>query len=347
MSMDERDFLKNYQELEERMDEIEEIVRQLYLQLNKEVAEIIANSDYANNADFEGADEFFWSEHPELQTKIEKVQKRFVHNMEKIIYSGTSKEWANSNLVQDLLARDILGKHIHQSGKKKYTHIYQKNNDALKAFQQRKISKAGTLSQNLWKQSQTYLDALEAAISCAVEKGVSARTLSKKISQYLKDFDSLRADYTERYGKATRAKDCEYRSMRLARSEINMAYRTAEQTRWQQMDFIVGYEIKPSHQHRVKDICDDLAGKYPKDFKWVGWHPACTDYCIPIIKTEQELWDEDDNLVSVNQVNEVPNDFKKWVKDNRDRITKASRRGTLPYYLRDNRKLVNSILKNK
>lgn len=38
----------------------------------------------------------------------------------------------------------------------------------------------------------------------------------------------MKADYGKRFGKATNIYDCEYRSIRLARSEINMAYRNAE-----------------------------------------------------------------------------------------------------------------------
>ena len=81
---------------------------------------------------------------------------------------------------------------------------------------------------------------LESALSTAIEKGMSAVTLSKRVSKYLRDFDSLKKDYKKRFGTATDIHDCEYRSARLARSEINMAYRNAEQLRWQQMDFILG-----------------------------------------------------------------------------------------------------------
>jgi hypothetical protein len=38
----------------------------------------------------------------------------------------------------------------------------------------------------------------------------------------------MKADYGKRFGMATNIYDCEYRSICLARSEINMAYRNAE-----------------------------------------------------------------------------------------------------------------------
>jgi hypothetical protein len=104
--------------------------------------------------------------------------------------------------------------------------------------------------------------------------------------------------------------------MRLTRSEANMAYRSAEQARWQQFDFVVGYEIKTTQNGRhVEDICDTLAGKYPKDFQWTGWHPQCMCYRIPILKTEEEFWatNSEDSTSSINEVKDVPERFKDWI----------------------------------
>ena len=178
-----------------------------------------------------------------------------------------------------------------------------------------------------------------------IEKGMSAVTLSKRISKYLLDFPQLQKDYKEKFGRASTALDCEYRSIRLAASEINMAYRTAENERWKQMDFVVGYEIKLSGNHTLNgepfsDICDRLAGKYPKDFVWTGWHPLCRCYKIPILKTEEEFWAwngrSDVSTKSVNEVKDVPDNFKQWVGTNAYRIEKAKDRGTLPYFIKDN-----------
>jgi hypothetical protein len=56
---------------------------------------------------------------------------------------------------------------------------------------------------------------------------------------------------------------------RLAATETNIAYRTADYTRWQDLDFVVGIEIKLSNNHTLngiafRDICDELKGLYPK-----------------------------------------------------------------------------------
>lgn len=134
-------------------------------------------------------------------------------------------------------------------------------------------------------------------------------------------------------------------AQRLARTEINMAYRAAEQERWKSFDFVVGYEVKITQNGKhVEDICDCLKGKYRKDFKFMGWHPQCMCYTIPILKSEDEFFDDDEDAKSVNEVEDVPQGFKDWVKDNEERIDKAAERGKLPYFIADNRDTVKRIL---
>ncbi len=326
---------KKYQELNKRLAKYVMLVEQIYDSLNLEAAKAVARTPY----DAESEKPFKWSDYPQTRAAVDKLQSQFVDEIGAVIYRGTSDEWKESNLVQDLVADKVLMAYGAQVRGEKYKVFYQTNSDALKAFQKRK-DKGMNVSAKLWNQSKDYKEGLEAAISCAIQKGTSAITLSKQISKYLLDFPSLQKDYKKMYGKATDIKDCEYRSARLAASEINMAYRTAEQTRWQQFDFVVGYEIKPSKNHHIHDICDELAGKYPKDFKWTGWHPLCRDYAVPIMKTEEEFWEWDDekghDTGSINEVKDVPDKYKLWVRNNEDRIVPASKRGTLPYFLKDN-----------
>jgi hypothetical protein len=128
-----------------------------------------------------------------------------------------------------------------------------------------------------------------------------------------------------------------------------MAYRTSDHNRWQQMDFVVGIEIRLSNNHTLNgvpftDICDDLKGIYPKDFKFTGWHPACRCHAVSILKTEEELEADNERIMngeepsanSVNSVKDVPDNFKEWAEANKDRIERAEKRGTLPYFLKDN-----------
>lgn len=294
---------KAYKRLEKRLIQYVASVRAIYEELNREASQIALRTDY----DPTGEKPFRWADYPQTTKAVKKLQSSFVRKMETLIVSGISAEWMASNKFCDLLADKVM-KAYGAKGKKKY---YQVNNDAKKAFIARK-DRGMNLSQKLWNQSAEYKAGLEHTLSVAIEKGMSAVTLSKRVSKYLNDFDTMKADYGKRFGKATNIYDCEYRSIRLARSEINMAYRNAEQLRWSQMDFIIGYEVKLSDNHNCKgvpngafyDICDDLKGRYPKDFKWSGWHPNCYDAESMVMTAEgwkyfQDVSD-DDLIMSLN-----------------------------------------------
>lgn len=321
-----------YKELNNRLAGYVALVRNIYDALNLEAAKMVYGVNY------DGIDSFKFSSYPQLKDRVSKLQNRFVSDMQSLIYSGISNEWKESNIVQDLLANKVLKTYGAKIRRRDYTIYYQNNSEALNAFQKRKDN-GMNISQKLWNQSKNYKEELEYAISSAIQKGTSAVTLSKRLSKYLQDFDSLKNDYKEKYGKAVTCKDCEYRSIRLARSEINMAYRTAEQKRWEQMDFIVGYEIKLSHSHHSKmphgDICDELAGKYPKNFKWTGWHPNDMCYVVPILKTEEEFLSDGENK-SINEIDDIPMQLKNWISENKDRIKKSKLKKTLPYFLKEN-----------
>ena len=340
-----------YGELSKRLAGYVSLIQSVYETLNLEAAKLVENLGIDDAVE----EPFSFSHYPETQKKMAEIQKRFVEDIGAVIYRGAGDEWKNSNEVQDLLANNVLKAYDAVIDKEKYKVLYQTNSDALEAFQNRK-DKGFNVSDKLWSQSSVYKKELEDAISCAIEKGMSAVTLSKRISKYLQDFPQLQKDYKEKFGIASKAMDCEYRSIRLAASEINMAYRAAENKRWEQMDFVVGYEIKLSGNHTLNgkpftDICDTLAGKYPKDFVWTGWHPLCRCYKIPILKTEEEFWSWDGrseaSTDSVNSVRDVPDQFKKWVLENSVRIEKANANGTLPYFLKDNKEIFQNISTEK
>ena len=330
-----------YKELTKRTGGYIQSVLNAYATFQKELSRVASTTNY----DFNKGIPFDFSSFPETRAAVRKSISRLTNSVTATIYNGTTEEWRNSNIAQDLIANKVLKSYTGEVNKKEYTKYYETNSDVLRAFQNRKLN-GKSISENIWDLSSQQQKNIEAAISCSLERGTSAITLSKQISQYLKDFPSLKKDYAERYGEATDILDCEYRAARLARSEINMAYRTAEQKRWEQFDFVVGYEIKTTDSDKhVEDICDELAGKYPKDFEFVGWHPNCMCYTVPILKSEDEFWDYDhDNPTpSENEVTDVPENFKEWVRENRDRIETAK---SQPYFIRDNQKIIDDIFES-
>ena len=142
-------------------------------------------------------------------------------------------------------------------------------------------------------------------------------------------------------------------AQRLARTETNMAYRMADFDRWDELDFVIGIEIKLSNNHPFPDICDDLAGIYPKTFKWRGWHPNCRCYQVPVLAKEEEIAEMLDKLLEgeepstvkcADAVQQYPPQFKQWVKNNGEKLEQAETDGKLPYFVADNKKVVANIL---
>lgn len=171
----------------------------------------------------------------------------------------------------------------------------------------------------------------------AVTGNVSWQTVN------LKDYSFGRGVYRSSYKNA----------MRLARTETNMAYRTADQGRWQQLDFVIGYRVVLSDNHPEPDICNDLSAKrgekgnrgvYPKDFVFKGWHPQCRCYVVPILADEkefdkiQEAILNDEPIPESKSVIREPNRyFQDWWKSNKSRVAEAQ---SLPYWVKDNSRML-------
>lgn len=320
------------------------VVQDILENLNKEACRIAGRTSYGVDSD----KPFSFDDYPQTKAAVERLKQQYVSDLRTFITSNTAKEWRNSNVVQDLLINKVYSECNAKIDGVKRKHLYQTNPEALKAFQTRRINQQGTLSTTLWNQSNDYLDELEKTIGTAIKKGTSAITLSKQVSKYLANFSKLKADYKQMYGKADDIHDCEWRAARLARSEINMAYRTAEQTRWQQMDFVLGYEIRLSKTHGAEDadICDDLAGRYPKDFVWTGWHPNDKCYSVPILMDEDDFvrWNNGEP-VNAKPIDDVPQAFKDWVKGNAADIQKKTKDGgSLPYFVKDNKAIIRELM---
>lgn len=288
--------------------------------------------------DYDGTEAFSFDSNPITKGQLSEKRSNFITRLFGLFLTGTALEWAESNKVQDTVADKVLSAY----GGKKIEGFYQDNNDKLRAFQSRVYS-GRTTYDRLGEIANAMQKEVETAVS--VSGGSPIPIVQTKVEQYFSDVDSLRKDFKKKFGYEPHVQDSQYQAARLLRSEINMAYRTAEQERWKQIDFVVGYEIKLSATHHDRmpkgDICDTLAGKYPKWFKWSGWHPGDLCYAIPILKTEDEFFND---LPSENQVTDVPRAMKDWLERNREYVFKASKNGSLPYWISDNMNMLSSSM---
>ena len=255
--------------------------------------------------------------------------------------------------------KDVVQKTIPDSYKKQ---LFNNNDKALDAFINRKTAGLN-LSDRVWNYTDGFKNEIEMGLDLGIRSGLPAAEMARELKKYLREPDRLFRRVRDEHGqlhlsnaaKAYHPGAGVYRSsyknaMRLARTENNIAYRTSDHTRWQQLDFVVGIEVRLSNNHTLNgkpftDICDELKGKYPKTFKFTGWHPQCRCHAISVLKTPEELAKDTERILngeeptseSENAVKDVPENYKKWVVDNADRIKAAEQRGTLPYFLKDNK----------
>lgn len=239
------------------------------------------------------------------------------------------------------------------------------------------------LAQIIWNYCQQTKSEFEMAMSNTIadgiKKGSSAEEVGKSIRKYLNDPDMMyRRYHTIKVQKNGKKKDVVtwrrrriidgkvrfieeplekvgmgvYRSarknaLRVARTEINAAYHKARNERWQNEPFVIGQYIHVSPQHNIDDICNDLEGRYPKDYIWVSWHAQCICTSDPItIQGEEKkefykrlMAGEDmSNYVSPFAVLTMPEKYNQYIKDNSEAIVKAGMRGKLAWHLQDNTK---------
>ena len=306
----------------------------------------------AETLDIDPTKLFSFADYPEALERCNKTLEKVVRDVEIFFDRATREEWAESNLKNDELV-DYL---FEKTGipKERLKTFYNRNAEALRGFQTR-VENGFTISDRIWKITDQYKGEIELGIDLALGEGKSAAQLSRDVRQYLKEPNNLFRRVRDKHGNlvlSQRAKAFHpgqgvYRSsyknaMRLARTEVNMAYREADAARWDELPFVVGYEIHLSGRHPAPDICDDLKGKYPKDFKFRGWHPHCFCYCTTILSTDEEfdemqrriLNGEDvSNMHSENEVTDVPEGMKDWISDNADRAKGWS---SVPNFIKDN-----------
>lgn len=311
-------------------------------------------------------DVFSFDDFPATRKQAQGILTRLAQKVEAVIETGTRTEWQAACDKSDTFLSSILRtSRLTPEEAKQYQ---ARNLEALQAFQQRKAGGLG-LSQRVWKYTEEFKTALELGIDVAVGEGRSAQQLSRDLRQYLQAPDKLFRRVRDKGGNLRLSKAASmyhpgrgvYRSSaknaeRLARTEVNMAYREAEYLRWQQLDFVVGFRVMLSNNHTttdskgkkvpLTDICDELAGDYPKTFKFLGWHPQCRCVVVPIMSDYDEYNKDRANrlkaivrgqtyksLPSRRTVRDVPAAFRSHIEAIADR---AKGWKSMPYYIRDN-----------
>jgi len=295
---------------------------------------------------------FRFSDYPQLNERVNKLFVKLAKNLQRNILIGNQTAFSVANKKADELINYI---HARTGIPKRVLDLYDpQRTNALAAFQSRKENGL-SLSDRVWKIAQQSRQEIEMSIDIGLGQGKSAAQLSRHVREHLNEPDRLFRRVRDKRGQLQLSKNAlafspgqgVYRSsyknaMRLTRTENNMAYREADFQRWNALSFVVGVQVSVSNNPKVCPICAQLQGKYPKGFKFVGWHPQCRCFAIPILMTDREFEkmsiaalnaEEVPEIRSRNAVQRIPTDARQWFRDNAGRIANYA---SLPYFIRDN-----------
>lgn len=309
---------------------------------------------------------FSFADYPRAQKEAARIAADLTKNVQRVIEAGQRSEWLAATYRADEYLAGILDRSKLTAAE--LQQYEDRNIEGLAAFQGRKVQGLN-LSDRVWKCTDQFTGHMELALDVAIGDGRSAQELSRDVRGLLNEPNRLFRRVRDKYGNLRLSKAAAayhpgrgvYRSsyqnaMRLARTEINMAYKTADWERWQRLDFVVGIRIGLSNNHTIinskgepeplTDICDELAGDYPKTFKFVGWHPNCRCVVTPILQSPQEMHQARRERLraimndeaykaqpSANTVTDVPAGFKAHIEAIAER-SKGWK--SMPFYIRDN-----------
>lgn len=368
---------------------IERAIQRIFMKAAEDAARIGMRLD-AKLA--EGNKAFSFTDYPSVKPAVEKLMRQLKEQLEVAVVDGVKNAWTLANNKNDALSRRVFGDNVGKLTPAQYRRYFSTNAQALEAFLARK-TEGLSLSDRVWNYTNAFREQIELGLEVGIRSGTaSAGQMAEELKQWLVHPDKLFRRVRDAEGLlqlSSRAKAFHpgrgvYRSSymnarRLAATETNTAYRTADHLRWQQMDFVVGIEICLSNNHTVRlqpgettddpaqlrkdgtpkagavrplhDICDELKGRYPKSFKFTGWHPHCRCYAVTILKTDEELDRDTERILdgkepmegSANEVKDVPEGFRKWLKRN---VSRAERSTSVPYFISDNEKYLPNGYKN-
>ena len=301
--------------------------------------------------------EFSFGDYPALKMEVDALLRDLCDSLQTNIEEGDRESWTLSNAKNDAMVAAVAGKsRLPEATVKSWTHP---RLEALSAFIDRK--EAGmSLSRRVWNLTEQFRGELELALELGMGEGKSAAELSRDVRRFLKYPDKLFRRVRDKSGALRLSKAAAafhpgrgvYRSsyknaLRMTATENNIAYRTADHTRWQSLPFVLGIEVHLSNNHPTEDICDIFDGKrFPKDFKFTGWHPWCRCYAVSVLASEEEMDAYTRAIIDgkdvsgwqfSGKVETMPKEFDQWLRDNEERAKTAT---SMPYFIKDNTKYV-------
>jgi hypothetical protein len=258
-----------------------------------------------------------------LQAELDDLQMKLTTNVEQYTTDSWNRSHAKTDDLVNAYIKDMPISKVVKDG------MFARNSEALQTFLTRKVDGL-TLSERVWDIAKGAQTNIEYYLETGLATGRRADLISQDIRQLLKDPDRRFHRIRNKDGKLIPSQPMKdfhpgqgvYRSsyknaMRLAVTNTNAMYRQTDCERWSQLDFIKGIKVQRSKSSSYGScvICDPLAGEYPKNFVFKGWHPWCICFATPILMDEDQFMDAliNDDFSNVDYIAELPSNGKEYL----------------------------------
>lgn len=331
----------------------------------------------------EAGDTFTWQGNPAAEKRLNQYLKDLATKAGVIVENGVRKGYSQGEKSAQAPILAKLG--TTDSKKKAVAEICEaatkeRRAQGMTGHAYATAERGGlTISGRVWNLTGNAKQELETIIQNGILEGKSPGEVASGLKGYLNNpnalFRRVRNKETGNLELSQAAKKYHpgqgvYRSayknaLRLVRTEMSAAYRRAEWESYQNNPLITSYEIRLSNNHtttvkgkvkRLVDICDKLAGVYPKSFLWTGWHPQCRCMMFPIVISPNDFadylkarrakrleeWtpkDKESKSVAI-----VPKELTEWQYDNQTRLAAAK---TAPAFIEDNKGVISLSMQQK
>ncbi|WP_307996610.1 hypothetical protein [uncultured Bacteroides sp.] len=297
---------------------------------------ILSISPYLRKWDDAGKNNV-WIQNHSIENAVDKELLTLESLLLKNIESFQFDAWKRSDMKNDDFIREyIKGMSISSAVKEgMFTHSM----SAFSAFQKEVDAQGLRLSDRVWAITQQTKSQLEFYLNSGVATGRSSNEISRDMRQLLDKPDKRFRRVRNDEGKLVLSRPMKdyhpgqgvYRSakmnaLRTSATTTNTAYRSADYERWSKQDFVLGIEIQRSANNRGPcKICDAMVGKYPKTFKFTGFHPFCICFATPIVMEPDNLADFllNDTVPQEQVITDIPQGAKDFVSENKDGLQSA------------------------
>lgn len=273
--------------------------------------------------------------------RIESAVDRELLNLESMLYANISAfqkdGWERAERKNDdFISQFIKGMSISSATK---DGMFAHSLSAFEALKNDIDANGFKLSDRVWNITQQTKSQLEFYLDSGVVAGRNSNGISSDIRQILqnpqKRFRRIRNEKGElvlsqpmkNYHPGQGVYRSAYKNaLRTSATTTNIAYRSADYERWSKQDFILGIEVHRSANNRGPcKICDAMVGKYPKTFKFTGFHPFCICFATPITMEPEDFADFllNDTVPQGQTITDIPQAAKDFVSENKDGLQSA------------------------